>query len=433
MYKKNYNNKIYQIYFFGALGSIVEWYDFAIYGYLASVFAKTFFINKSHWLAIVLVYAIFFISYLVRPLGALIYGYIGDHFGRRQALILSVAMMSVTMLIMTCLPTWYAIGALAPLFLLSFRIFQGISVGGETTGALIYILESVSPKRYGLYGSITGTIPVIGIFLGSSIVALLSSTLSSQSLLNWGWRLAYLIGFVLGLIIFIMRIFMPESTAFQQLKQSSMMTITPAPSPFKKALREYRFAILMVTFLSALPAVAFYFIFVYFPQYSHQYFHQTLSHGMNFNTLLLPIKITVTILFGYLADFVGKRRIATLSALCFLFFSYPIMHIAATGSWLAIVTVQILLALMLALYAGTFAGMIVELAPVEVRYTVVALGFNLGYAAFGGTAPLISSLLIHWSHNNFAPAFYLMAAACLTLTALVSLRMMQPALAQPSS
>ncbi|MCP4473392.1 MAG: MFS transporter [Gammaproteobacteria bacterium] len=141
----------------------------------------------------------------------------------------------------------------------------------------------------------------------------------------------------------------------------------------------------------------------------------------------------MTIFFGYLADFVGKRRIATLSALCFLLLSYPIMHIAATGSWSAIVTVQILLALILALYAGTFAGMIVELAPVEVRYTVVALGFNLGYATFGGTAPLVSSLLIHWSHNNFAPAFYLMAAACLTLTALVSLRMMQPALPQLSS
>ncbi|MCP4473436.1 MAG: MFS transporter [Gammaproteobacteria bacterium] len=239
MQKGHYNRRTSQIYFFGALGSIVEWYDFAIYGYLASIFAQTFFINKNHWLAIVLVYAIFFISYLVRPLGALIYGYIGDHFGRRQALILSVAMMSVTMLIMACLPTWYAIGALAPLFLLTFRIFQGISVGGETTGALVYILESVNQKRYGLYGSITGTIPVIGIFLGSSIVALLSSTLSTQALLNWGWRLAYLIGFLLGCFIFIMRIFMPESTAFQQLKQSSMEIVTPHSSPFKKALREY--------------------------------------------------------------------------------------------------------------------------------------------------------------------------------------------------
>ncbi len=197
-------NHITRVYLLGALGTVIEWYDFTIYGYLASVFAQLFFVNQSHWLSMVLVYGIFFISYLARPIGGVFYGYIGDYFGRRQALIFSIAMMSISMLIMIILPTWHTIGNVAPAILLLFRVIQSISVGGESAGALVYVLESVEHKRYGLFGSAIWVMGVSGTLLGSGTVALLTMIMPHQVLFSWGWRIAYLIGAILGIILFML-------------------------------------------------------------------------------------------------------------------------------------------------------------------------------------------------------------------------------------
>ncbi|MCP4476445.1 MAG: MHS family MFS transporter [Gammaproteobacteria bacterium] len=308
MFKKSvYTNSFARIYLLGTLGTIIEWYDFAIYGYLANIFSHIFFINKNRWLSLIIIYSVFFISYLVRPIGALIYGYIGDYLGRRQALILSTMMMSFSMLIIACLPTYDKIGSAAAVFLGIFRIIQGISAGGETTGAFVYVLESVNKKQHGFYGGAIWAMVVAGILLSSVVVTALTHLISHSALLTWGWRIAYLIGFILGVIIFFLRVFMPESTAFEKARQQSAVTNETAVSPLKDALLYHKRAVLLIALLSALPAAEVYFTFFYFPQFSHQYLHQTLLKSLNSNTLMLLIMMIAVIAFGYLSGIVKSE------------------------------------------------------------------------------------------------------------------------------
>ncbi len=417
------HNTTLLIYFLGALGTVVEWYDFAIYGHLAPVFAQLFFVKQKHWLALILTYSIFFASYLSRPIGSILYGYIGDNLGRKAALVLSIFMMNVTMLIMAFLPTYKTIGSMAPLLLLIFRIVQGISAGGETTGSFVYVLESVTHKRYGLYGSATWSMTIVGTLLGSAIVALLTSLLSQSQLLDWGWRLAYVIGIGFGLVVFILRAFMPESIEFSQAKKAGVINegSDGENSPVREVFLYHKSAVLMVACLAAMPAAGVVFIFYYFPQSINQYHHVALSKGLDLNTLMLLIMIFSMILFGYLSDFIGRMRMIPFGAICFLLFSYPIMLMTKQNGWLLLIAAQFFLTMMLAMYEGPFPGLIVTLASVKVRYTVIALGFNIGFALFGGAAPLMGALLVHHMHNRAASAFYLMSAAVLSLVAILIL------------
>ena len=161
----------------GALGNIVEWYDFAIYGFTAPVFAKLFFVDKNYAVNLIIVYGIFAASYLARPFGSFIYGPIGDRYGRKLALVISVASMCVFVLLMGFLPTHQSVGFYAPLFLVLLRILQGLAAGGETAGSFIYVLESVSPKRQGLYGSATQSAIIAGILIASGVTAIVSGSL----------------------------------------------------------------------------------------------------------------------------------------------------------------------------------------------------------------------------------------------------------------
>ncbi len=368
MFKKSiYTNSFARVYLLGALGTIIEWYDFAIYGYLASVFSHIFFINRNdRWLSLILIYSVFFISYLARPIGALIYGYIGDYFGRRQALILSTMMMSFSMLIIACLPTYDKVGSMAAVFLGIFRIIQGISAGGETTGAFVYVLESVNKKRHGLYGGAIWAMVVAGILLSSAIVTALTHLLSHSALIAWGWRIAYFIGFILGVIIFFLRVFMPESTDFAQARQQSPIKKETATSPLIDALLYHKRVVVLIALLSALPAAEVYFTFFYFPQFSHQYLHQTLLSSLNSNTTMLLIMMIAVVAFGYLSDFVDRKWIIAASAICLILFSYPIMRMALMTSWIIVMLAQLFLTFMAAASEGPFPAIMIGLTPLPV-------------------------------------------------------------------
>ncbi len=410
------------IYFMGALGTIVEWYDFAIYGHLAAVFAKLFFVEKSSWVSLALAYGVFFISYLARPVGALIYGYIGDYLGRRTALLLSITMMNISMLIMAFLPTWQSIGIVAPIILLTFRIIQGISTGGETAGALIYVLESVDERRHGFYGSLIWVMALIGVLLGSGVMATVTELLSQTQLYHWGWRLPYFIGVALGATVLILRAFMPESIAFAKEKAKQVDDdVSEKASPLREAYWHHKFNILLIICLTALPAASMTFILYYFPQSVEQYHYTIFSKELGISTIMTFVLIITMVLFGFLSDYVGKVRLVLLSIGCFLLLSYPILAMTVGAAWLIIITAQLLLTVMGAMYDGPFPAVIFSLSALRVRYTVLALGYNTGFALFGGAAPLVAAILVHRLHNYAAAAFYLMAAAFLSLLGLIML------------
>ncbi len=413
----HHNNSVRVIYFIGALGTIIEWYDFAIYGHLAPIFSHLFFSSKDGWLSLLFVYGIFFISYLARPLGGLLFGYIGDHIGRKPALLLSISIMTVSMIAMLLMPTWQTIGVMAPLLLLVFRIMQGLSAGGETTGSFIYVLESVSRKRHGLYGSAIWAMTFVGTLLASAVAAVLTHALSHIQMFAWGWRLAYLIGAIAGVAIFFLRAMMPESLEFAQA-QNKVANQDENLAPLKEAGLYYRRTIFLTAILSALPAAVVYFTVIYFPQYIHHYFEVPFSAALGLNTVILLVVTISMILFGWLSDHIGQRKMLVFSALCFLLLSYPILTLVTAKVWHIIALTPFLFIVFVAIYESSLPAVIVRLAPLRVRYTVFSLGFNVSFAIFGGSAPLLCSQLAHWSPNHLAPAFYFMILALFSLLAL---------------
>ncbi|MCP4475609.1 MAG: MHS family MFS transporter [Gammaproteobacteria bacterium] len=420
----HHSNSVRLIYLIGALGTIIEWYDFAIYGHLAPIFAHLFFAGKDRWLSLLLVYGIFFISYLARPLGGLLSGYIGDHLGRKPALLLSIAIMTISMVAMMLLPTWQTIGVVAPLLLLIFRVMQGLSAGGETTGSFIYVLESVNRKRHGLCGSAIWAMTFVGTLLASGLAALLTHALSQAQMFAWGWRLAYLIGAIAGITIFFLRAMMPESLEFAQAKYKVIAKANKGVhlAPLKEAILYYKRTIFLTAILSSLPAAVVYFTVIYFPQYIHHYFNVSFSAALGLNTVILLVVTVAMILFGWLSDHIGQRKMLTFSALCFVLFSYPILVLVTTKVWHIIALTPLLFIVLIAIYEGSLPAVIVRLAPLRVRYTVFSLGFNVSFAIFGGSAPLLCSQLAHWSPNHLAPAFYFIVLALFSLWALFLLR-----------
>ncbi|MCP4475610.1 MAG: MHS family MFS transporter [Gammaproteobacteria bacterium] len=413
-----------RIYLFGALGTIIEWYDFCVYAYLASVFAQIFFVTHKPWLSMVLVYTAFFISYLARPLGGVIFGNIGDRFGRKKALLLAIGIMTMSMFATMLLPTWHTIGIMAPLLLLMLRIIQSLSAGGETTGSFIYVLESCARNRHGLYGSLIWSMTFVGALLASGVIALLHRLLSHQQLLSWGWRLTYLIGAVGGIIIFVLRTFITESLEFAQAQQQAdkQSSTVRQCSPLKEALFYHKATIFMITVLLAFPAVVVSFTLIYFPHYIQRYFNYQLTVALDLNTAMLLIATVVMVLSGVLSDRIGYKRMAVFSACCLLLLSYPILHLMMVGSWIRVVIAQLLLTLIIVAYEGAMPAIMVRLPPLEVRYTVVSLGFNIAASVFTGSSLLIFEQLARVSSNHLAPAFYFMVLALLSLVALFLLR-----------
>ncbi len=412
------------IYLFGALGTIIEWYDFCVYAYLASVFAQIFFVTHEPWLSMVLVYTAFFISYLARPLGGIIFGNIGDRFGRKRALLLAIGIMTVSMVATMLLPTWHTIGVIAPLLLLIFRIIQSLSAGGETTGSFIYVLESCARSRHGLYGSFIWSMTFVGALLASGVITVLHHLLSQQQLLSWGWRLTYLIGAIGGIIIFVLRAFIAESLEFTQAQQqfAKQKSVVRQCSPLKEALLYHKATIFTITILLALPAVVISFTLIYFPHYIQHYFNYQPNAALALNTLILLMAIAVMILSGALSDRIGYKKVAVFSACCLLLLSYPILHLITVESWIRVIIVQLVLMLIIVSYEGAMPAIMVRLPPLEVRYTVVSLGFNISASVFTGSSLLIFDQLARLSSNHFAPAFYFMVLALLSLAALFLLR-----------
>ncbi|WP_299009036.1 MFS transporter [uncultured Shewanella sp.] len=397
---------------YAALGNIIEWYDFALYAAFIPIFSQLYFSHLDPKTGIIIGYAIFAISYLARPIGAYLFGKIGDKLGRKMALLLTIGIMTITMFTMGCLPTTASWGNTATLLLVILRLIQGIAAGGEVTGTFVYMLESCNKEKRGFFGALTWSFVIIGILLSSLLIILVQSTFSPLHFMLDGWRLCYFIGAGMGFLFFVIRLSMPESIDYSELKKTPSDTIQQTISIPR---------VIMLIGLMATPASLFYFTFFYLPYYTQEYINASWSHILTI--ILQLLAIGMIIFFGQLSDKHKSYPILLTSSILSLILPFILLFlINENAHFYMIFCIFILFILLTMSYQGPLPSLMIKCTHIETRYFTTSIGFNVGFAIFGGLAPLISQLLIKHTGSLLSPAFYLFICSLISLTTLLYYR-----------
>jgi MFS transporter, MHS family, proline/betaine transporter len=400
------------------IGNFVEWFDYAAYGYLAATISTVFFPTSDRTTGLLLTFAVFAISFFIRPLGGVVWGHIGDKVGRREALSYSILIMSIATFAIAFLPTYAAVGILAPILLLVVRVVQGFSASGEYAGATSFLVEYAPPGRRGLYAAVVPASTAAGLLFGSLLAALLTGLLSDGQMHDWGWRLPFLLAAPMGLIGRYIRYRLEDTPVFRALESEDEVSKTPVMEMF----RVYRRPLLLALGAALLNAVAFYVLLSYMPTYLSQELGFGDTESFMATTVALVTYIGFIFLTGMASDRFGRKTILVSASVLFIVFTVPAFILLGSASFLAVVLLQIVLGAMLTLNDGVLPSFLAEMFPTRVRYSGFAVSFNMANAIFGGTAPFVATLLISRTGSNIAPAWYLVAAAAVSLVAVLASR-----------
>ena len=396
----------------GAIGNMLEWYDFALYGYFAPVFASLFFPSEYPSVSLISAFGVFAIGFLARPLGALLFGYVGDTVGRREALAWSVILMSIPTCGVGFLPTFDAVGVAAPLALTFFRFLQGLSVGGEFTGSATFLVEHAPSSRRGYTGSWAGFSAQIGALLGSAVSTLVMLSVTEEALHQWAWRIPFVLGSLIGVVGWYLRRRIAESPAFEHARQAGDLSATPIHDVFTSQ----RVALVRLIGLVWLHGVAFYLLYVYLTTYLMMMTSVPRGIVLTINTICMALLAILIPVMGHLSDRIGQKLLLLVGAAGLTTTSYPLFLLLSTSQPAFILTAQLLLTGLVACYMGPFFAATAALFPTAQRYTGLSVGYNIGSALFGGTAPLVATLLIEWTGNSLAPGIYLSFSGLIALT-----------------
>jgi MFS transporter, MHS family, proline/betaine transporter len=396
----------------GAIGNMMEWYDFAVYGFFAAILGRQFFPAEDPLSSLLAAFGVFAAGYLMRPFGSIVFGHIGDRVGRKAALTLSVAAMAVPTFLIGILPTHAQIGAAASALLVVLRLVQGLSVGGECATSTIFLVEQAPIGRRGFLGSWSMFGAIAGILLGSAIGALVLTIFGAAAAESWAWRLPFLFGVVLGGA----GLYLRRTLAADAIAPADRPTRLPVVEAFGTEWR----TIIRVFGLNIVQAVGFYLCFVYVTTYLRQVDFISSSKALDINSASMVVLLLMLPLAGLLADRVGRKPVLLVAVTGLLGLSYPLfwlMHHPATAM---IMLGQLGFSVILGLYLGTLPAMVVEIFPRRVRCSAMSISYNAAIGLFGGTAPMVAVYLIERSHNDLSPAFYLMAMAALSLAAVLA-------------
>ncbi|WP_344698384.1 MFS transporter [Sphingomonas limnosediminicola] len=403
-----------------AFSTVVEWYDFTLYLYFATVLSRVFYGGGAQSLLITL--GGFAIAYLMRPLGAVFFGHIGDRLGRRHMLLISVALMTAAMLATALLPTRAQIGPAAGWLLLLLRCVMGFSVGGEYTGVVAYLLEGAHPECRGLIASLASAASEVGGLLAVGVSALTVSLMDEPDLASWGWRIPFLFGAALAGSVWIARSTMHESPEFK--RQQSEGTVPN--EPLGHALRHHRGGIARAFSISALGSITYYVGITYVPAFLTSAGALTEGVALWLSTAAAVVVILVTPFVGILSDRVGRRPV--LLALCAGSAILPItlFHLMVSGSHAQALLGACTLAAVAGAVSAVGAVATAEQFPGEGRVTGLALGATMATAIFGGLTPYVAQLLIERTHWNLAPGAMIAVVAVCVLPVFLAMRETAP-------
>jgi len=399
----------------GIIGNVMEWYDFALYGFMASIISELFFPKGDPAASLLATYGIFAAGFIMRPLGSALFGWMGDVIGRSRTMLLSVMLMTLPTFLLGLLPPYDLIGLWAPIGLVLIRFVQGLSVGGEFSSSVTYLVETAPKGRRGLSGSWANVGSMGGMLLGSGMATLVMAVMSDSALHVWGWRLPFLFSGVLGFVAVFMRRSLTDSEQYKKHGQERGTS-----SPIKEAVTTNIKETLQAGLFASAYGVLFYLSLIYIPTWLKEYVQADLGMSMDFNTITIFL-VTLLIPFaGWMSDRLMRRT--HLLALVFggqIIAAVPLHLWMATGSPAAVIVAQIVFGLLVAIPCGVGPSLFVELFPTRDRLSGYSIAFNLGMGVIGGSTPMAATWLISQTGVRIAPALYMIFWAAIGLAALV--------------
>lgn len=399
----------------GLYGNTLEWYDFLLYASFAPVFAEIFFPSSTHFISLLATFSLFAIGFLMRPLGGILFGHYADYAGRRKALILSMIVMTLSTTLIALLPDYYTIGIMAPLLFSIMRLIQGLAVGGELPGSTTFLIEHVLVNKRGLAGSLILSSAFLGIFSGALIASLFSTFYTDKALLEFGWRYPYLLGGLLGIFGIYLRLKSSESPAFIKDKHTTEI-------PAKLVFTQYKKQLFYAVMITSILALGNYMLIAYVTTFLVRSEGFSLHDALIINLIALSLLTVLIPLMGYLSDIYGRKPLYLGGLLPFCLLIFPVFWLLLSSNWWHALLSELLLALVLAPMNATVPTMLAEMFPTSIRASGISIGYNIGQALFGGTMPLVSISLIEITGNKYAPAWYLLIWALITVASTLFIR-----------
>lgn len=417
-----------RIVFSSSVGNALEWFDFLVYGYFATIIAKQFFPMQDEWLSTLLAIATFGISFLMRPLGAIVLGVYGDRKGRKAALTLAIALMMVGTVTMAVMPPYASIGIAAPVLILLARLVQGFAVGGEFGSATAFMVEH-SASRRGYYASWQFASQGLAAITAAAFGSLLTAWMPPEQLNSWGWRLPFIFGLLVGPVGYYIRSHLDETPEFLALRQAREVRETAHETSGKRqALPQEKNAsfsnqwvnLLLAVGIVAQSTVGVYVLQLYMPMYAVKQLHMPAAASFGVVVLNGGLQFLLSPVMGALSDRIGRIRIMLTTSILMGVLIYPMFALLQshpTIGWLLLL--QGTAGIFKAAYSGPMPALMSEIFPTQVRSTGLSIGYSIGVTIFGGFAPTIVETFIHLTGDKLAPSYYVLIAAVLSGLSLV--------------
>ncbi|EPH45888.1 glycine betaine/L-proline transporter ProP [Streptomyces aurantiacus] len=413
-----------------SLGNAMEWFDFGIYSYLAVTIGHVFFPSGNDTVQLLSSFATFAVSFLVRPLGGMVFGPMGDKVGRKKVLALTMILMAVGTFAIGLIPSYAAIGFWAPVLLILFRLVQGFSTGGEYGGASTFIAEYAPDKRRGFFGSFLEFGTLAGYVGAAGLVTLLNTLLDDGAMESWGWRVPFLVAGPLGLVGLYLRLRLDETPAFQKLEDQTYHSATEAASAVEtsakgdlaKIFRDHWPTLVLCVTLVGAYNITNYMLLSYMPTYLSDELGYDDTHGLLILIAMMLVLMLVISRVGVLSDRYGRKPLLMTGMAGFLVLSIPAFLLIKQGALIAVSAGMLMLGLSLVCLLGTMSATLPALFPTSVRYGSLSVGYNLSASLFGGTAPLVITALISVTGTDMMPAYYSMAAAVVGIVAVACMK-----------
>ncbi len=392
------------------VGHFVEWFDFGLYGTLATVISLYFFQQGDPQVALLSAFAVFGAGFVMRPLGGLFWGSLGDRVGRKTTLATVILITSGATAVMGILPTYQSVGLLAPILLVVVRLVQGFAAGGEGAGATTLLAEFAPSNRRGFVTSFIDVFGFAAFIVGGGLVFLFTALAGDGALESWGWRVLFLIAVPLGLVGLYLRTKLEDTPEFRALKAKGEV----AANPLRRSLRSSWRALLFCIGFVVLKAVGHWILQTFMPSYLQADLHY--SPMVSYGVVVIGFLVIACLVpfFGLLSDRIGRKPVMLAGCVGFLVLTYPTLMLMDAGNFAAAAAAMVLLGLFMAMFDGAVSAAMAELFPTAIRYGSMGIAYNISVAVFGGITPYFATWLIAATGNTFAPAFYVMAAAAIT-------------------
>ena len=398
-----------------SLGNVLEWYEYTLYAYFATVISALFFPQNNHFISMIMTFATFAVGLAARPIGGIIFGYIGDRYSRKKMLTFTMLLMSIPTLCIGFLPTYSQIGILAPLLLISLRIIQGVALGGEFGASCVYLYESVPHHKRGFYGTLALTGVGTGLVLSSFTILMVEAFATQDQIYTYAWRIPFLASVIGSWLAFYMRLNLLESSDFETARDNN----TLIRNPFMHMLKHHTSTLLSLFGIFLTTQVSFFVVFIFGKTMMIDFLHFDPKVAGQFNLLTVVSYTLSTVLFGYLSDKIEKSHIILVGIVLMFISAYPFIMSLSSGNTALILGMSLLFGALIGMTEGTLNPLVASSFPTYIRATSVAFCWNFTSVAFGGISPIMAM----WLNNTFGTietvAFYLMSVCVVSILALL--------------